>query len=218
MNYLIAVNVATIFSTIVNLFVNFFWVWGNKKNTISKNDNENDLRPYYRSLELVKYTNEFFKVEYVNAKFKNFTKDYYIVNFGERVGAVIVKNNLILLVGQYRLLLNELSWEIPGGSVNKGETPEAAIIRECNEETGYKIKILQKLIIYYPGLDNVNNKTTIFLVSADNLDIEFSTLDQSEIECCKWVPMIRCVELIMNKEIKDALTITGILAYKCSSK
>ncbi|YBV93549.1 NUDIX hydrolase (plasmid) [Bacillus sp. PK9-021] len=33
------------------------------------------------------------------------------------------------------------TWSLPGGGVEKGETPEQAAIRETKEETGYDIKV-----------------------------------------------------------------------------
>lgn len=188
-----------------------------KKINFLINNSEEILRPHFISKEVVHYSNKFFKIDYVNAKFKNFEKDYFIVNFGERVGAVIINENSILLVGQYRLIPNSTSWEIPGGSVNDDESPELAIVRECKEETGFKIKIQNELIIYYPGLDNVNNKTTIFIASVENKNSS-SKIDQLEIETIKWIPIDECIEMIFNKKILDALTISGILAYKASLK
>ncbi|MEC3655779.1 NUDIX hydrolase [Bacillus siamensis] len=35
-------------------------------------------------------------------------------------------------------------WDLPGGGIAEGETPEAAAIREAFEETGYNATILQK--------------------------------------------------------------------------
>ncbi|MED0773423.1 NUDIX hydrolase [Bacillus siamensis] len=35
-------------------------------------------------------------------------------------------------------------WDLPGGGIAEGETPEAAAIREAFEETGYNVTILQK--------------------------------------------------------------------------
>ena len=34
-------------------------------------------------------------------------------------------------------------WEFPGGRVELGETPEAAAVRECYEETGIKVTIIE---------------------------------------------------------------------------
>ena len=39
-------------------------------------------------------------------------------------------------------------WVVPGGGIEKGETPEEAGIREVEEETGYKIKIIRKVAEY----------------------------------------------------------------------
>ncbi|MFT3656245.1 RNA pyrophosphohydrolase [Bacillus sp. B01(2024)] len=35
-------------------------------------------------------------------------------------------------------------WDLPGGGIAEGETPEAAAIREAFEETGYNVTIRQK--------------------------------------------------------------------------
>ncbi len=36
-------------------------------------------------------------------------------------------------------------WELPGGKINPGETPEDGIIRECREETGYTVALTRKI-------------------------------------------------------------------------
>ncbi|OCB96247.1 8-oxo-dGTP diphosphatase [Bacillus amyloliquefaciens] len=35
-------------------------------------------------------------------------------------------------------------WDLPGGRIAEGETPEAAAIREACEETGYNVTIMKK--------------------------------------------------------------------------
>lgn len=42
----------------------------------------------------------------------------------------------VMLVRQYRHPIRETIWELPAGSVDPGETPEAAARRECHEELG----------------------------------------------------------------------------------
>ena len=41
-------------------------------------------------------------------------------------------------------------WVLPGGGINPGETPEAAVIREVLEETGIRVKIVREVGIYTP--------------------------------------------------------------------
>ncbi|OAZ65829.1 8-oxo-dGTP diphosphatase [Bacillus siamensis] len=49
-------------------------------------------------------------------------------------------------------------WDLPGGGIAEGETPEAAAIREAFEETGYNVTILQKSGEYErPGFEDTQH-------------------------------------------------------------
>ena len=41
-------------------------------------------------------------------------------------------------------------WVLPGGGINTGESPEVAVLREMEEETGLKVKISRKIAEYTP--------------------------------------------------------------------
>ena len=47
----------------------------------------------------------------------------------------------IILVRQYRPALKQFTWELPCGSVDPGESPQAAAERELYEETGYRCSL-----------------------------------------------------------------------------
>ena len=56
------------------------------------------------------------------------------------------KNNLILIRRKNDPFKGKLA--LPGGFVDKGETPEQACIREAKEETNIEVKILKKIGIF----------------------------------------------------------------------
>ena len=67
--------------------------------------------------------------------------DFYIKKEGPAVGILaLTKDNEVILVKQFRPGPNEILNELPGGYVDKEETPEQAAERELLEETGYKGK------------------------------------------------------------------------------
>jgi 8-oxo-dGTP pyrophosphatase MutT (NUDIX family) len=49
-------------------------------------------------------------------------------------------------------------WVIPGGGIEKGETPEKAAVREVKEESGFDVKIIRKVAEYtHKGSGKRNN-------------------------------------------------------------
>lgn len=59
----------------------------------------------------------------------------------ERVRAIIKKGNEILLI--HRIKKGREYWVFPGGGVENGEDLETAMKRECKEELGVEIKVIE---------------------------------------------------------------------------
>ena len=160
------------------------------------------------------HKNPFMEIHHSHADFGTFSKDYFVINLGPRAGIVAVRNGAVLMTRQYRFLLNAPTWELPGGKVDDGEQPEFAAVRECLEETGVKCRNLRSLVTYFPGLDNFNNRTSLFFSDDTSDDREFIP-NPAEVVEIGWLPLERCLEMVQSGEILDALTVAGLLAYKC---
>ena len=120
----------------------------------------------------------------------------------------------MLLVKQYRLLINGISWEIPGGKVDDGETPELAAVRECLEETGVRCLNPRPLLFYHPGLDMNHNPTHIFHSGEIAVDHQPQSIHTQEVSGWEWVPLARCTGMIFGRQIMDSFSIVGLLAYQ----
>lgn len=66
-----------------------------------------------------------------------------------RAQAIVVEEDRILLVKTHQV--NRDDYELPGGGIEEGETPEEAAIRELFEETGINGEIIRLASKYYNG-------------------------------------------------------------------
>jgi ADP-ribose pyrophosphatase len=57
----------------------------------------------------------------------------------------------VILVRQYRHAIGQHVWELPAGSLDPGEEPEAAALRECHEEIGQVATTAELIASLYPS-------------------------------------------------------------------
>jgi 8-oxo-dGTP pyrophosphatase MutT (NUDIX family) len=178
----------------------------NKEST--KNSDETTCFPEKIEFHGVVYEDEYKSIEKYKAQFDGFRKEYLVTNFGEKAAVVALKNDCVLLVRQYRLLLNDLSFEIPGGLMESGETPEEGAIRECFEESGVILKNLHHLIRYDPDLEYTKNHTYVFYTE------EIENIPEGESDRFVWIPLTECMDMILERKITDSLTLIALLSYQ----
>ena len=159
------------------------------------------------------YENPYQHIYRVQADFGDFTKEYFVTDSGHRAGIVAIRNGSVLLVRQYRFLINDLSWEVPGGRVDEGESPQCAAVRECLEETGVKCLNPRPLVFYHKGLDTSYNPTHIFFADKISEITEDEKIHSREVSGSEWVPLNRCIDMIFEGQIADCFSIAAILAY-----
>lgn len=82
-----------------------------------------------------------FKYQKIHAKSELSGKngEFDLLHFYDWVNVIAkTKQGHFVFVEQYRIGVDEVTFEIPGGAIYPGEQSEAAAIRELLEETGYK--------------------------------------------------------------------------------
>ncbi|KAB2836912.1 MAG: NUDIX hydrolase [Candidatus Brocadia sp.] len=152
----------------------------------------------------------------------NVRKDEVLLDDGRKVTREVIEHpgsaaiipfvtqDEIILLQQYRYPMKETLYEIPAGTLDKGETFIACAGRELEEETGYRAGTLEPLIILYPSPGILNE--TMHLFEATNL-VKTQTnyqMDES-IKGTIQVKLSDALEMIQKGIIRDAKTVCSIL-------
>lgn len=135
---------------------------------------------------------------------------YYLTSPGEAVATVaLTDDGCVLLTRQYRHPVRRIIWDLPAGSMRRGEDPAAAARRELEEETGYRAGELVRLAYFnqFPGSMNVG--THLFL--ARGLTWVGQRLDPGEELEVVAMPFDQALELVLSGELLDGSLMLGVL-------
>ena len=130
---------------------------------------------------------------------------YFVVELPECVLALaITKENEVLLIEQYRHAIQEQSIEFPGGFIDKNESPETAIIRELQEETGYTFSSFHYLGKTYSNPGVLTNATHLFVATGGEKTTEQS-LDANEEINIVLKPLKEVKEMVHTHQLKQSM-------------
>lgn len=115
----------------------------------------------------------------------------------------------VLMIRQYRQSARQMSYELPAGGIDEGETPEQAARREMIEETGWDSEHPVLARTYYPmaGRSNVS----FHLFHAMNPKRIGLPTDVHEVEEVFWADEKRFRTLWHDQQIHNGATVTGLL-------
>jgi nudix-type nucleoside diphosphatase (YffH/AdpP family) len=115
----------------------------------------------------------------------------------------------ILMVRQFRLAAGKTLLEIPAGTLEAGEEPDACAARELEEETGYRAGNLRPLFAAYlaPGYTT----ELIHAYLATGLTPSRTKLDADENVELVPVPREQAERMVLSGELQDAKTISAVL-------
>ena len=87
---------------------------------------------------------------------------YSYVNIKPGVCVIVMVDNKILLLSEYRHAIKDMCYEFPCGMIDYGENPTEAAIREVKEETGFEIEDIVNLVYTYPSFGSTTEKIYLF--------------------------------------------------------
>ena len=117
----------------------------------------------------------------------------------------------VLLVKQFRKPLEKELLEIPAGGIDDGEDAEIAVIREMQEETGFRPQKLERLCSFYSSPGFCDEYLHLYLAT-DLVASRLYAEDTAGIELVR-MPVAQIPELIASGRIEDCKTIAGLCYY-----
>ena len=105
---------------------------------------------------------------------------FYVMEYPTWAAAfALTKDNKVLMIKQYRHGIEEITTEIPGGVVDKGEDSADAVQRELLEETGYRFDSIEYMGKICANPSTGNNYLHMYLARGGEKVAE-QKLDETE--------------------------------------
>jgi ADP-ribose pyrophosphatase len=137
---------------------------------------------------------------------------HIIVHPGAVAILPIVDADHVCLLRNFRAAVGEALWEIPAGTLEMGEPPDQAAIRELAEETGYQVGRWRKLREFYPSPGVLSER--MYLYAAEELTPGPQRLEADEHIEPKVIPWSQALSWALDGTIRDAKTLVAVLTWE----
>jgi ADP-ribose pyrophosphatase len=119
----------------------------------------------------------------------------------------------VLLVHQFRHAAEDWIWEVPAGTLARGEAPEVCARRELIEEAGVEAKKLTRLTTVFTTPGFTDERIHLFLAT-DLIPMALSH-DQDEFITVHEKPWSAVGKMIRTGKIRDAKSLCALLYVHC---
>lgn len=145
---------------------------------------------------------------------------------GERLEAEVVRHpgsvvlipvtdrGEVVLVRQYRHAIGRSAWELPAGSLEQGEDPRAAAVRECHEEIGLIPSAVERLGAFFPTPGYCDEEMNFYRAAglrAPADDDPAAQQDEDEDIEAKAFSVETIKQMVATGDIIDLKTVAGLM-------
>jgi len=176
-----------------------------------KNIKHTTLSKQWATLDRIDYDYQF-----KNGEWKSVSRECYNRGNGTSILLYNPEKGTVILTKQFRMPAYEnnksegMSIETCAGVIDNNDQPLETIIRETEEEVGYKIKDAEQVLTAYMSPGALTEKMYLFVAEySDAMQINGGgglESENEEIEVLE-LPFSKALEMIKNEEIIDAKTI-----------
>ncbi len=139
---------------------------------------------------------------------------YNVVECGESVFIVpLDEDGKVVLIKQFRYTTQREGWELPAGSIGKGEDALAAARRELKEETGYTADDWKELGPAFDSMNGICDATGHVFVARSLTASPRNEQSEEGITAMQLFAPHEVIAMIKNGEVVDGLTIASLMKF-----